>query len=478
MDATFPANESGFMNRPPLTLALLALIPIALLAGGMTLLVMNGRTLYALAALAAACGGLLVLFPRMAFYLFIASLSFWVPQRLTATFAIHPFDLLMGVLIVGAALEFLLRPPLRRHPMLFDIPFLALATATIVSGILAFRPEYAVVPAIRIFLIYFAFRAMLKYSRVIGVTAVLKFYLLVVLLLSLYNVGLFVAHGGRIRAFGPALLGYESLSMTGMPMALAFGLWAEHRRERFRWLAAALVIALGIISTQARGPLLTIVLATPVLLAITWRKARKSDLRTTRRTIKWLLVTGLLMLVGIAGLSTTLLSGSWERYQEFVASANEPQGTIALRLTLWKMALDAFVDNPVTGIGAGNFRVVHELYYQVRLSELHRFVKGFSAHNVILHYLAETGLVGTLALLSLAFAGWRSAWRNFRAGRTRSDNQTDTALFIGMFVFVVSLFYMRAWTWGQGGYIMALLFALVAARADTRPGPGAQQNCR
>ena len=39
----------------------------------------------------------------------------------------------------------------------------------------------------------------------------------------------------------------------------------------------------------------------------------------------------------------------------------------------------------------------------------------------------------------------------------------SVALFIALFVFAVTLLYMRAWTWGEGGYIMALLFGLLAA---------------
>jgi len=37
------------------------------------------------------------------------------------------------------------------------------------------------------------------------------------------------------------------------------------------------------------------------------------------------------------------------------------------------------------------------------------------------------------------------------------------ALFAMMLVFVVTLFYMRAWTWEQSGYLMSFIFALNAA---------------
>ena len=43
------------------------------------------------------------------------------------------------------------------------------------------------------------------------------------------------------------------------------------------------------------------------------------------------------------------------------------------------------------------------------------------------------------------------------------DRPVAYALFAAMLVFVVTLTFMRAWTWEQGGYIMALIFALNAA---------------
>jgi O-antigen ligase len=374
---------------------------------------------------------------------------------------------MLFVVAAAAILDYLLRPPTRRSRLLFDLPFLALATATIISAVFAFRPSYSLVPVFRIVVIYIAFRVMIKFGREIGVRKILRFYLGMVTLLSLYNLALFVSHAGQIRAFGPAHLGYETLSMTAMPMALAFALWAPTVRRRWLYLAACVLIGLGIISTQARGPLLTVMLSVPVLLFVSWRKARRESNPIAGRVAKLLLVFALVVIVAVA-LSTTLLAGSWERYEAFAASVYEPQGTIALRLTLWRMAIETFLENPLVGIGIGNFRAVHDLYPEMKLYELHRWVKGMSAHNVLLHYLAETGLLGAGSLLALAVMGWRNARRAIRERLNAADTQVACALFIGMFVFLLTLLYMRAWTWGQGGYILALLFGLLAAWQDRR----------
>ena len=51
---------------------------------------------------------------------------------------------------------------------------------------------------------------------------------------------------------------------------------------------------------------------------------------------------------------------------EFVASANRPQGTVALRLVLWKAAFKGFLLDPITGIGIGNYRIIDQIIQQLR----------------------------------------------------------------------------------------------------------------
>jgi len=422
-----------------------------------------GRGTAALVGVAVAVLAVLVMVPRVSFYLFLVSMCLWIPQRLTATFAVHPFDIMLAVLFAGIALDFLLKSNGEVRSATFDLPFLALIAATLLSAVLAFQPAYSVVPLIRIVVIYLAFRVVFKFGWDIGVRRILTIYMAGVTLLSVYNLLAFVLQGGKLRVFGPAMLIYETMAMTALPMVLAFMLWSSRRREQLRYGLAGVLIAGGIVATQARGPLLTVIIATLVLFWFTFRKARREH---NRQALKSVLLAGvgvMVVLVAVVLLSTNLLTGAWARYQEFVASVENPEGTVALRLVLWKTAWATFLDHPLTGIGIGNFRIVHELYPELHIVPLYRWVTGMSAHNVLLHYLAETGLFGALSLLALAFTGVWTGYRVLRARLSAADTQVSVALFIAIFVFALTLLYMRAWTWGEGGYIMALLFGLLAA---------------
>jgi O-antigen ligase len=86
-----------------------------------------------------------------------------------------------------------------------------------------------------------------------------------------------------------------------------------------------------------------------------------------------------------------------------------------------------------------------------------------SAHNVVLHYLAETGLIGVIALLSVPFAGVRTVRQFIRAQLSLPETQVSMALTIAVLVFAMSLFFMRAWTWAQEGHVMAMVLGMTAA---------------
>jgi len=447
------------------SLTVLALFGLAIVA---LVLLASGRQFFAALFLLGATGAGLLLFPRIAFYLFLISLGFYVPQRITYSFAVHPFDLMMGIVFGGIILEFMLRDRSEIRPASFDLPFVVLIIATLVSTVFAYNPSLSIVPCARIIVIYLAFRAVFKFGLEISVRKILLFYIYLVFLLSLHNIALFVMHAGQVRVFGFSSLGYESFSMTALPMALAFWLWSESRREKIKFGAIAVAIGLGIVATQARGPLLSVALAVPLLMWLAAVKARRENDRRTISALKLLLIPLVVLGVAVIVLSGTLFAGSIMRYEAAIDSFTRPTGTIALRLVLWQTAIMAFLDHPFTGIGIGNFRVVHELYPVLKTMPLHFYVRGMSAHNVILHYLAETGLIGALALVVLAWGGLKRSYYDFRRKLSRKDTQVTAALYIGMLVFCITILYMRAWTWGQGGYVMALLFGLVAARRHTR----------
>lgn len=404
----------------------------------------------------------LLAYPRLLFYLFLLSIALFLPTSLN-NIALNPFDIILAALFGVTALEFLLRGETGIRPTGLDLPFILLIAATIISAVFAHDRSYAIVPTSRIIIVYVAFRMAFRYACDIGVRRIVLFYIYLVAAHSTLNVILFLAQGGRERVFGPAWLGYETLAMTALPMSFAFLVWARRFSERTWFAVVGVIIGLGLLASGSRGPMLAVIVSIPILLFFAWRKARRERSTTVLKVMRWIMIPLIILVSLVAAFQETVFTGVIERLASLIDSFKNPQETVLLRLVLGKAAIQAFLSDPLTGIGIGNFRIVDQVVPEMRMEPVWFYIRGMSAHNVVLHYLAETGLIGTLALLCLAFAGLRAAYRGFRRRMSDYDQQTAAAIFVGMIVFGVTLLYMRAWTWGQGGFIMAILFGLTAA---------------
>jgi tetratricopeptide (TPR) repeat protein len=105
--------------------------------------------------------------------------------------------------------------------------------------------------------------------------------------------------------------------------------------------------------------------------------------------------------------STRLISGAGHRYD------------------YWRIAWSAFRDNPVGGVGAGNYR---DTYFAKRVTV--EDVR--QPHSLQFQALAELGILGAvLVVLVVASFGW-GAWRSARAGRTDALARTLAIAGVGV----------------------------------------------
>lgn len=108
-------------------------------------------------------------------------------------------------------------------------------------------------------------------------------------------------------------------------------------------------------------------------------------------------------LAGVGLLAATVQTSVFLRF----ASALETGGSG--RTSIWAVALEAAKHHPLQGYGIGNFTQAFNLFY---LTTHQPYPYGWDspAHNLVLHYLVETGLIG-LALIAAFF------WAQFRSLR-------------------------------------------------------------
>lgn len=149
-----------------------------------------------------------------------------------------------------------------------------------------------------------------------------------------------------------------------VPLGVAVAMVAEDRR----YLLPAGVVGLGLLATLSRGAFLAAAAAAVVLVLV----------RTVRRSPRW--VVGAL---GVLALLTVAVAVT-----DFDATG---QSTVDGRLRLWAASWDGFAAGPLLGVGFNDLLDVTAV-----LEQQHP-----NAHNLLLHGLATTGLLGTAAYLVL-----------------------------------------------------------------------------
>jgi O-antigen ligase len=225
-------------------------------------------------------------------------------------------------------------------------------------------------------------------------------------------------------------------------LALAsFGL-AAVRGALVRWLlvCCVLVCAVALFMTESRGGLVALGVAFLATLALA------GPLRPQAFAV----------LLSIAALGVgyyTLYAPpeALDRVTHFAAGGGTG------RTDLWSVALEMSKDEPVLGVGAGNFPVVEPGYAVATLNlERVEFVVDTPkvTHNTYLHVLTELGAVGLALLAALVVGTLAAARRAIRALAREGDRRTEvlarglTVGILGMlaaFVFISAQYEKQLW---------------------------------
>lgn len=170
-------------------------------------------------------------------------------------------------------------------------------------------------------------------------------------------------------------------------LAFAYGL-AGRAGVRAGFWALAGLLTIGVLATGSRGGLIALAVGGGAFVLLQVGGQR-------RGRALWLGAAGALAVVAVA--AVLLIGRNVERFTGD-----------ALRLNLWRGAVEVFASDPISGVGVGLFG---RAYREVREPfGIHDNRLG-TAHNAYLNALAENGLIGAAAMLigggALAVALWR-----------------------------------------------------------------------
>jgi len=190
-----------------------------------------------------------------------------------------------------------------------------------------------------------------------------------------------VAHGTRVRGSVGGIIGNPNdlaLNMVVfLPFAAFFTLRAGSAMRRLTAAFCAVCMLGAIVASGSRGGFLGFLAMVLVLAVVSVRRH-----------------PGLVLGSAFAAMcAMPLLPGTyWHRIASITDSSKDDFGSEEARKELFTESFDAFVQHPLTGVGAGNFK---DWNPDKRVQAWHE------SHNVWLQVAAELGIFGLAALMFL-----------------------------------------------------------------------------
>lgn len=232
----------------------------------------------------------------------------------------------------------------------------------------------------------------------------------------------------RVEGVTSAVL-FGDLSLVMCFMAVG-GITYFHRRRPLLMVLPVAGFLFGFLAAFLSGSRGAWVAMPALALLLFWFLARE---RTVR--VRWLMLLGVALLALFAFVVPQ--TGVAERvgllYEDLrnVLAGEETTGAIGLRLTMWQVALDAFLRAPLFGVGVGGYAEVLREWVEAGLVS-ERLLAFDHPHNEFLSVLASRGLAGFLALM-LVFGIPMS---HFIWGMRHSDRDIASLSYAGVVLIV------------------------------------------
>jgi O-antigen ligase len=218
---------------------------------------------------------------------------------------------------------------------------------------------------------------------------------------------------------------FATFAVTAMPLGLYFLHAARRRTTSIAAAAGLVVLVLGFVRSGSRGGFVALALVAVFVV-----------LRYTAIPLRWR--AGAMVLIGLA----LVLSASdqyWRQMSTILADTDYNHTDESGRLQIWRRGIGYMIDQPLLGVGPGNFQVAEGTLSP--FAERQRFgigVRWNAPHNTFIQIGTETGVPGLLlfvAMLASAFVALARTnyWEQLAAQRLDGSQMTPalTAALLG-----------------------------------------------
>ncbi|MCX6762755.1 MAG: O-antigen ligase family protein [Candidatus Moranbacteria bacterium] len=194
-------------------------------------------------------------------------------------------------------------------------------------------------------------------------------------------------------------------------IGLFFSLRERNVNKKRLYVLSLVLTGLILYYTLSYGAWLAIAVA---LIVIFWLKYRKKEQK------KYLVIFAMILLVALA----------WASVYKYKSIANlGERSSLASREMIWKSAGLMIENNPIFGIGPGNFQEKYLEYQKYFPPYLEWSVP--QPHNIFLAFWLESGLVGLISFLILLFYFFRDNKKAIQA------NHEISILLLGIMIYIL-----------------------------------------
>jgi probable O-glycosylation ligase (exosortase A-associated) len=219
-----------------------------------------------------------------------------------------------------------------------------------------------------------------------------------------YNIAAEGFGGMDNNCFGVALV-------STIGPAIALGLGAKNWYERLGAAVCAALILHTTLLTFSRGAMVGLLVVGATAFVMMPKRP------------KYLAVLALVGLLALRLTGPQLMA----RYATTVADGEERDGSAESRIDLWRDCIKLTIENPLFGVGPGNFPVVAASL---------GYTAGKQAHSVWMQQAAETGVPGVLALALVFTLSVIKLWPLARQ-RLTEENRLEVAVASGLIMSIV-----------------------------------------
>ncbi len=374
-------------------------------------------------------------------------------------FAVRPVDVLILVTMFSYIsqkinnADYVLPDDKLKTPIIFLLGMLSISlvdSAAIGSGFLNLLKH------VELFVLYFILVDIFRNFSLQKVRRFLDFFLYLNIIASIIAI-LILAYGTELRAFGITGVPLADLIVSALIISLSFLIFSSGSKSWMKYSIISLILLLELVLTQTRGAWLSFSISFLFLGVL----IRNKSIPGTILKYLWIVFIVLLALLITITMFQNILLGITHKVEQL---KYVDIGTIQFRLILWEAAIRAFLAHPINGIGLGQFAIFSVDYSSLGKSSIFKEnLEGLTAHNVVLSYLSETGLIGLLGILIFYYSFMKLAYCSFKRAEDSSEMEIIIPLFTILFFVLISSVYAGEWFWGLNGAQFILFLALTSA---------------